>query len=111
MSEQFKGFQEEMFSPDEVAEDLIKEFAGEEENVGHMNAGNVGILQHDLDARVMTKLKSLEEEDRKGDAELLARHILFKLNSATFKGEGLTDEKSDVVKSKAVESLEKYLNS
>ena len=110
MSEQFKGF-EEMFSPDEVAEDLLKEFAGEEENLGHMNAGNVGILQHDLDARVMTKLKSLEEEDRKGDAELLARHILFKLNSATSKGEGLTGEKSDVVKSKAVESLEKYLNS
>ncbi len=100
-----------MFSPDEVAESLVREFAEEEENLNHMNVGNVGILQHDLDARVMTKLKSLEEEGRKGDAELLAHNILFKLNSATFKGEGLTDEKSDTIKSKVIESLEKYFNS
>ncbi len=110
MTEKIKGFGE-MFSPDEVAEDLVRGFAEEEENLNHMNVGNVGILQHDLEARVMTKLESLEEEGRKGDAGLLARHILFKLNSATFKGEGLTDEKSDTIKSKAIESLEKYLNS
>ena len=114
MSEKFKGFKE-TFSPDDVAQDIIDEFM-EEEKEKKVDLGSVGTWGHDLDAKIMTKLKSLEEEERRGDAELLARHILFRLNSATFKGENvhgeeITEQGSDAVKKAAIESLEKYLSS
>lgn len=112
MTEKIKGFGE-TFSPDEIAEQTIKGFV-EKENEKNVDLGNIGIWGHDLDAEIMTKLKSLEDADRSGDANLLAHHILFKLNSATFEGQNIHGEEitkggSDEIKKAAIESLEKYL--
>lgn len=114
MAEKFKEFNE-AFSPDDIAREVVDEFM-EEEKAKKIDLGSIGTWGHDLDAKIMTRLKSLEEEDRGGDAELLARHILFRLNSATFKGENIhgeeiTEQGSDAIKKAAIESLEKYLSS
>ncbi len=110
----FKGGGE-MFSPDEVARDLVVHFV-KEESEKNIDPGNVGIWGADLESRIMTKLQSLEEESRRGDAELLARHVLFLLNSTTLRGEKggnekITKEESDAIKEAVIRSLEKYLSS
>ncbi|MCL4400212.1 hypothetical protein M1506_02955 [Patescibacteria group bacterium] len=92
---------------DEMAENLIKNFASEE--IAQMEAGNIGILQHDLEARVASAVRKMEDAKGKGDADLFAKHLLFKLDASRFTGSKI-EGKSDSIKSKAVEFLNEYIS-